>query len=110
MSAFCALFIVQLVQKGVFMRFPTTNSVPSEKEGGEGNHSPLYFGKNRSKTFAYKRLWIATCPPEFSDLPKALTNNSVQATVFFQKEYTHFASKEAIFTSVQPFCINLHSR
>ena len=74
--------------------------------------TPLYILAKRSpfKGFGLLLVQACTCSPEFSDLPTALTNNTVQATVFFQKEYTHFASKEAIFTLVQPFCINLHSR
>ena len=30
---------------------------------------PPDFDRNRSKTFSFKRLWIATCPPGFSELP-----------------------------------------
>ena len=34
---------------------------------------PPDFDRNRSKTFSFKRPWIATCPPGFSELPTTQT-------------------------------------
>ena len=34
---------------------------------------PTDFARNRSKTFSFKRPWIATCPPGFSELPTTQT-------------------------------------
>ena len=33
---------------------------------------PTDFARNRSKTFSFKRPWIATCPPGLSELPTTL--------------------------------------
>ena len=34
---------------------------------------PPDFDRNRNKTFSFKRPWITTCPPGFSELPTSQT-------------------------------------
>ena len=44
--------------------------------GYKGAIAPPDFSRNRSKTFSFKRPWIATCPPPvFLNLPTALPRN-----------------------------------
>ena len=90
-------------------------SGPSELGvGGRRAISPPDFGRNRSRTFSFKRPWITTCPSKFIDLPAGLLLDSLDAfdyqalfpsTIFFFLFWNYLQWKPDFTIEAKPVAI-----
>ena len=83
-------------------------------EGARRAISPPDFGRNRSRTFSFKRPWITTCPSKFIDLPAGLLSDYLNAcnyqplfpsTIFFFLFWNYLQCKPDFAIEEKPIAI-----